>query len=414
MSEVVEKEHHTFGGSSAKYWSSCYGWAAEMAHLPPDVAGQPALVGTALHTGILERKVRAEIKHLKNGAPVNVKYDDIPDWPAHGSEMADEFWNYFFKEVLEEIVTGKTIYIESKVMFDKDLDAGGTTDAAVLYRNDKNQVVLDLGDIKTGRIRVEPDEEQLLFYSAGVNRAAQARGISIEVFKTFVYQPTHNVPFTRAKFTKKQVESADKKYVKAIFESKKDKPKYKVGDYCTYCRAQATCKAYNKHISKEMDLAVIQTKGFPAVETLSDDQLVGLWKISEPAEKYFSAVKRHILDRFALDKPVPGVKVVSGVSKRKWADEDVAITVLRGAGVEPTVPKIIGIIEAEKQLKLAGKVKKDVDAIMYTLTEKPQGKPLVVSEDDKREAIDIKPVNLLEGIEENGLDWNELRGSEAI
>ncbi len=78
------------------------------------------------------------------------------------------------------------------------------------------------------------------------------------------------------------------------------------------------------------------------------------------------------------------------------------ITLLREAGIDPTVSKLVGIGETEKRLKAAGKKKEDVAAIMYTLTVKPPGRPRIVVESDPNPAIDITQVNLLEDLDVPG------------
>lgn len=397
MTATIDKEHHTYGGSSAKFWANCYAYQTEISKLPPQVVGEAAIKGTAFHLGALERKVKGEVEYLRTGKPFKVVYDDIPNWPVEGAEWAQSFWDLLFNNVLENIVTGKTIYIEHKLMFSEALDAGGTGDIVVLHKNDRNQVVLWVGDIKTGHWRVEPDDEQLLFYLCAANERAKVKGVNVEVFKSFIYQPTHSEPFTQHKFTPKEIERATKKYFKAIAESKKEKPKHKVGEWCRFCRAQAACTAYNKHVSKEMDLTVPMV---PSVESLPDETIVKIWRAGDSIENYISAVRKYIIQRFSQGKPLEGLKIVSGVSKRKWADKDTAKKVLFNAGIDPVVEDIIGITEAEKRLKASGNDKKNIDAIMYTITTKPPAPPKVVGVEDERPAIDIKSVDLLSGLDE--------------
>ena len=369
-------------------WSQCQGWAAEIAKLPPEPPGPAAIKGTALHYGILERKCQAEIDYRLKGTPVNVSYDDIPDWPEDGHLMADDFWHLLWTRVLEEILTGKHVYLEKKVMLFPNKDAGGTADVVVLYRNDKGETVLVVGDIKTGYHRVEPDEDQLQFYLGAAYLRAKDKGLEVDAFRSFIYQPTHTEHFTEAKFTKKQILSAIKRYEKAIMGAESGKPKYKAGEHCRFCQAQATCKAYNKHLSEKMDLEA-PAATLPQVEVLSDETLLKLFCAADQIEGYLSEVRKHIIKRFTDNNPVPGLKVVAGVAKRKWIDRTIARDVLVQAGIDPVVEDIIGLGAAEKLLKAKGKKKEEIDAIMYTITEKPPCPPKVVLESDKRPAISL-------------------------
>ncbi len=139
---MTTKEHEIFGGSSVKYWLNCFGWASRIQNLPEDLPGEAALRGTALHTGVLELKLRQELDNKLYGTVVNPDYSTIPNWPEEGEELAEEFWKYFWTEILEEFVTGKTIYIEKKLMLFSDLGSGGTADVIVIWYNDKGKLVL--------------------------------------------------------------------------------------------------------------------------------------------------------------------------------------------------------------------------------------------------------------------------------
>lgn len=399
---LLEKAHHIYGGSTAKFWSNCPAWAAEMARLPPQIAGPAALRGTALHTGA-EKYFQIWINHLLHGAPLN--FEDyskgIEGFPDDGHEIIEAYWKAVWKNVLEEILTGKQIYLERKLMLSEELDAGGTADVAVLHRDDKNLLWCTIGDLKTGFHRIDPDEEQLSFYLAAANERARSKGVPIDKFKAFVYQPTHSEPYSEHIFTKKKIESATKKYFKAIEESKKDKPKYKVGDHCKFCRAQATCKAYNAHINNQMDLEVVKRKELPPVESLPDETLVSLWKHGEEIETYISAVRKHIIQRFSEGRPLEGLKIIAGVAKRRWASDEIAKEVLITHGIDPTVEKVIGITEAERKLKASGKSQLDINNIMYTITCKPPAPPKITDLSDKRPAIDVVPVNLLDDLSDD-------------
>lgn len=400
---IEEKAHHKFGGSTAKYWANCYGWVKLMETIPYEPAGAAADKGTALHTGILERKTHSEINYIRTGNRLPIVYDDIPNWPIDGAEIAEAFWKSVWVEVLEEFLTGKVTYIEKKLMYSVEEDSGGTADFIVMYHNDKAQLVGCVGDLKSGFVRVEPSEEQLLFYLTCLYLRAKEKGKEIEVFKSFVYQPSHVKPYTEHYFKKSQILKAVDKYQKAINESKKENPKFKVGDYCRWCKVQSKCKAYNKHLGKQMDLAVTDNK-ITEVEVLPDETLRNIFVYADRIEGYLSAVRKEIISRFAQGKPIEGLKIVAGVSKRKWKAEEFVEETLAAHKINPIVTqkKLLGIGAVEGMLKKAGKSKEDIQAIMYTVTEKPPAPPKITTVDDEREAITLdNGVGLLLAIDEN-------------
>jgi hypothetical protein len=155
-----------------------------------------------------------------------------------------------------------------------------------------------------------------------------------------------------------------------------------------------------------MDL-VPTDKELPSVDKLSDESLINIWKHSDKVEKYISAVRSHIIHRFSEGKPLDGLKIIAGVAKRRWRDEEITKDTLRAAGIDPIVENVVNLGTAERKLKEAGLKKTQVDAIMYTLTEKPLPPPKIALLEDKRPAIDIVAKDLLFGLDEIELGAEE-------
>lgn len=399
------KTHHIFGTSTAKYWSKCPGWAGLIKTLPPTPPGKDADKGTAVHYGVLEIKTAREIEVRQTGKSLPIVYENIPNWPADGEEIANGFWEAIWKNVLEEFITGKIIYIEKKVMFDEASDAGGTLDLIVIYYNDKGELVAASVDLKTGRVRVEPDCDQIKYSLAAVMRRLDEKGKRIEKFKGAIYQPQHFEPYTECWFTRKEIETAAKKYEKAIAASFSPKAKLKAGDHCSYCRGIGACTAYNDMMNKKMDLAVAKGKNeLIAPEHLPDETLLNIFLYSDQVEDYLSRVRKFIVSRFANGNPVKGLKLISGVAKRRWKDEFVVEQVLR-PHINPFTEKLMGITAVESMLKNTGKTKQEIAELMVQVTEKPEGHPKVVSEEDPRQAISISRPDLLIGLD--GEDEND-------
>lgn len=403
---MSEKLHHIFGGSSAYIWANCAGWYSLIKDMPVELAGPQADRGTALHTGVLEVKTKLEIEHRVSGAELKFDYSDIPNWPPEGPELAEEFWEIIWKEVLEQFITGKTIHIEKKLMLFTELDCGGTGDLVVLYYNDKGKLVCWVIDCKFGKVRVEPDEEQLKFYSACVNKLVREKGKQIDEFRTGVYQPTHHEAFTQDKFTRSEIERAEAKYEKAIIESKKEKPKFKVGDWCFYCKAQGRCVAYKDKLSKDMEVTVIRNKeevSFHPVETLSDETLAKITLFGEKLTKYIKNVKKEVMLRFLNGKPVEGLKIVEGRSNRIFSDEALVIQEMKNLGIDPyKEPSLKGLGEMESSLINIGHKKAEAKKIVDSYTTKPPGKPKITTADDPKPDYNFTTaVSMLEDMDDS-------------
>lgn len=403
MSEklLIEKEHELYGGSSADIWVNCHGWASLVRDMPEDPPTVHSLRGTALHTGVLEVKTKIEIEHRISGAELKFDYSKIEHWPEEGPELAEEFWSIVWEKVLEQFITGKTIHIEKKLMLFPDLECGGTADFIVLYYSDKGKLVAVLGDCKFGKVRVEPDKEQLKFYLCALNKLVREKGKQIDEFRSFVYQPMHHEVFTEHKFTKNEIEKAEAKYEKAIIESKKPNPKFKVGDHCLWCKAQGKCAAYKKQLDKEMELMVIRNQEHPAfapIETLSDESIAKIALFGEKISKYIKNVKKEVVMRFLNGKPVQGLKVVEGSSKRVIKDELHIAAEMEKLGINPyKKAPLKGIGALELDLVEKGRTKKEAQKIVDSFTEKPAGKPKITTSDDPKPDYKFTTaVNLLE------------------
>ena len=84
---------------------------------------------------------------------------------------------------------------------------------------------------------------------------------------------------------------------------------------------------------------------------------------------------------------------MEGRSNRRYVSEEAVAAKVEEAGFDPYEKKLLGITAMTKQLG-----KKKFDELLKGLIEKPQGKPVLVPESDKRPALhtavdDFKNVN---------------------
>ena len=78
----------------------------------------------------------------------------------------------------------------------------------------------------------------------------------------------------------------------------------------------------------------------------------------------------------------PGYKVVEGRSNRRYISEEAVADAVSQAGYEPYAKKVLGLTEMQKLLG-----KKKFEELLGGLIEKPQGKPVLVPDSDKRPAL---------------------------
>jgi hypothetical protein len=151
------------------------------------------------------------------------------------------------------------------------------------------------------------------------------------------------------------------------------------GEWCRFCKAKKTCRAYAKEM---MALAALDFKEPDLLDEEEIEQIVLRWS---DLEKWIKAVKEHAMALALGGRKFGGLKLVSGRSNRRIQNEIAASQVLLGAGLSEDqvfVKELATITTLEKIMgkKIFAEVLKD-----YIV--KPEGAPVLVSIDDKREEL---------------------------
>ena len=118
---------------------------------------------------------------------------------------------------------------------------------------------------------------------------------------------------------------------------------------------------------------------FEMPATLEDDEIAAILVKADELAAWAADVKEFALQQALSGVKYAGFKVVAGRSNRKYTDEDAVADTVKKAGFDPYEPKLLGITAMEKLLG-----KKKFAEILKGLVEKPQGKPALVPESDKR------------------------------
>ena len=107
-------------------------------------------------------------------------------------------------------------------------------------------------------------------------------------------------------------------------------------------------------------------------------------------EKWCKDIKEAALTRlYTLGEEIPGYKVVLSGGRRGIQDETAAIKTLVEAGLseeDVATRKIKALGELEKALKRSG-VSQSLDDVLGPLIRKSEGSPSIVTDTDKREAV---------------------------
>ena len=151
---------------------------------------------------------------------------------------------------------------------------------------------------------------------------------------------------------------------------------YHCGEWCQFCKAKADCR---ERANANMELAKFEFRQPPLLTDEEVEEILG--RIDELIA-WASDIKDYALQAAISGKQWSGYKLVEGRSNRKYTDENAVIAAVTAAGYDPYEHKILGVTAMTSLLG-----KKQFNGILGDLITKPQGKPTLVPDSDKRPAM---------------------------
>lgn len=389
--------HALLSPSGAKKWLTCSASLVCEKDIP-NTSGKSAVTGTACHTIAevhlnqyikgtalpLEREVGAYVLDEGKGQ-IKALISPMKGAVLITADMIEQVRKYtdYCKPIIDVATFAK---LEMRVNLTEVLHPGyegvetfGTADlVAVQELVNTDEHMLIIGDLKTGRHRVEAKEnKQLMLYALGVYRRLKRR-YNITVVRLVIFQPYAGGASEWdisveglelfAKFAQKRALLA----LDAYFRGKKN---LKASDFrpsvdgCQWCRFSEQCAARTKTVNAV--LAEELEDDF-ALE-LTPEQLVAEYEKLPLLRQHIDKVEKAMAAALHSGKKVPGYKLVEGrPSNRAWKDaEKVAgkygIALMKQVLMTPT--EAVKVIP-EEELK-------------DFITRKP-GAPCVATADDKR------------------------------
>ena len=151
---------------------------------------------------------------------------------------------------------------------------------------------------------------------------------------------------------------------------------YHCGEWCQFCKAKADCR---ERANANMELAKFEFRQPPLLTDEEVEEILG--RIDELIA-WASDIKDYALQAAISGKQWSGYKLIEGRSNRKYTDENAVIAAVTAAGYDPYEHKILGVTAMTALLG-----KKQFNDILGDLITKPQGKPTLVPDSDKRPAM---------------------------
>ena len=243
----------------------------------------------------------------------------------------------------------------------------GTSDAIVVGGD--TVIVIDM---KFGVIPVSAKSSQLRIYSLGVCELLSCLYDFTRV-RTVIYQPRLST-VDEAEITKDELYAWANDVLAPIAQmAYEGKGEFECGDWCRFCRARNQCRKLAEH---QMALAQYDFREPPL---LTDDEIASILTQVDALVNWASGIKDYALQAALAGTRFPGWKVVEGRANRKYVNEEAVAEKVIADGKNPYEQKLLGITAMEKLLG-----KKHFSELLAGLVERPQGKPVLVTEDDKR------------------------------
>lgn len=380
MSAVEHKsrKHAILSASGASRWLNCPP-SARLEEAVEDTTSDYAREGTLAHEfadiGLRYAIGTLDTKQYESLAEA-LRSEDLYD-PEMEDEV-DKYVTYVLEEyqMAKKRPSGAIILVEEKVDFSYYVEDGfGTNDASIIADR-----VLEIVDLKYGKgVKVEAeDNSQLKLYALGALLKYDLC-YDIDKVKMTIFQPRLD-HISSWEITVEELYHWGEATVRPTAElAYNGEGLQKAGEHCRWCKVKARCgtlASYNTKLAK---------MEFKDPHLLTDAQLLMVYEQSGLLVDWANAVGDYILKEAVNGKAWPGYKLVEGRSNRKWTNEQEVIKTLKEKGYSDEQiinMKLKGIGDIEK---LVGK--KEFPDVLGTLVEKPEGKPTLVSEKDKRPAL---------------------------
>ena len=362
-------DHALLSASSSHRWLHCNP-SARLEREFADRETTAAAEGTAAHA-LAEHKLKRRLK-LRSERPVS---------PFDTEEMeicTDDYADFVMEQVTKERRRDPDtqVFIEQRLDFSCYVPEGfGTGDCLIVSKGR-----LHIIDLKYGMGLLVDSEEnpQMKLYALAALTQYEEQ-YQIKKVKLTIFQPRRENVSTWETSVAKLKKWATKDLVPKAQRAFKGEGEYCPGEWCIFCKAAVKCRA-----RAEDKLRLAQSE-FKMPPLLTDAEIEDVLAKLPDIKKWADEIQEYALAKALAGKEWAGFKLVEGRSVRKYTDERAVVKAANAAGYHDIYKQtLISLTEMEK---LMGKA--EFSKVLGALVTKPQGKPTLVPDTDKRTAITV-------------------------
>ena len=370
-------KHAVLSASSSDRWLHCPP-SARLCENYEDKGSDYAAEGTDAHT-LCEFRLKQAL-----GIPADDPIENLSWYNEEMEECAAGYAAYVAElyETAKKTCSDPVVMIEQRVDFSRWVKEGfGTADCIVIADN-----VMNICDYKHGKgVEVSAeDNPQMKLYALGALEIFD--GIyDIEEVRMAIFQPRKSNISVSAMAKDDLIRWADTELYQQAELAYEGQGSFSCGEWCRFCKAKAECR---ERANANMELARFD---FVEPALLDDCEIAEILGKVDALSAWATDVKEFALQRAVSGKDWPGWKLVEGRSNRRYFNENAVIASVTEAGYDPYEKKVLGITAMQKAL---GKAK--FDQLVAPFVERPQGKPTLVPESDKRPAMNTAKNDFME------------------
>jgi len=367
--------HARLSASGAKRWMTCTPSVA-LEEQFPEGSSTYAEEGTFAHS-LAELIINYNLHNMTKAA-FNKKFEVLKKNQYYCQDMQD-YIDEYVRQIWEFVNEAKAkckdviVLTEQRLDFSAFVEDGFGTGDIVIIGDDELHII----DLKYGKgvgVTAE-DNPQIRLYGIGAVEAFSMI-YDFDRVKMTIIQPRLEMTTSETLTVDELITWADTEVRPRAALAMAGEGEFVVGDHCRFCRARAICRAraeYNLELTK---------MEFSLPELLQDEEIGEVLRKAEQLANWVTDITEWALQEAINGKKWDGWKLVEGRSNRKYLDDIKVADKLKDAGYDEAVlyeKKLYGITAMEK---LVGK--KKFTELLNDLIEKPQGKPTLVDESDKR------------------------------
>lgn len=378
-----ERAHALLSASAANRWLNCTPSAKLEEAEGPRESSIYAEEGTLAHE-LGELYIRHDVLKTIDDQAFSDRFDEIMNNQLFSEEMLDVVPTYvdYCTEQFYEAQSNDSqalMEIEQKLDLTEFVpESFGTADCVIIGGN-----LIEIIDYKHGKgVPVYAEwNKQLMLYGLGALRKYDML-FDIEEVRITIVQPRINNISSWQISAEDLITWAKNDLVPAAKLAFSGEGELKAGDWCKFCAVKNKCRALYQ---KNMELAQYDFKN-PAL--LSDEEIADILEKIPAFVEWANSIQTYAQDEAINHGKIwPGFKLVEGVSRRKWLDDDAVAEAIFTKIPEASEDQIYDMkLKTITQIeKIFGK--KVVAEQLSDVIVKPQGKPTLVPISDKRPAL---------------------------